>query len=151
MLVANYITQAFRLCAVPNTSFNLSYESLTSHNALKAILGLRSSDPDFYAEITMGAPGSIPEEQGQLEDTAAEAAVANDSDSSRLSAAELRTSILNATTVSDLPDSHSDHEDNSSDDSDDLFDSDNGHNVLSPPAVAPLVQPRRSTRLAIVY
>lgn len=37
----------------------------------------------------MGASSSIPEEQGHLEHTAAEAVVLDDSDSSRLSASEL--------------------------------------------------------------
>ena len=44
----------FALCAVPETEFNLSYESLTSRAARQAILNLRTSDPDMYASITSG-------------------------------------------------------------------------------------------------
>lgn len=46
--------QAFALCTVPGTQFNLSYESLTSRGARQAILELRTTDPDFYTEITSG-------------------------------------------------------------------------------------------------
>lgn len=39
------------MCAVPNTSLNLSYESLTSRDAKQAILSLGVSSPTVYAEI----------------------------------------------------------------------------------------------------
>lgn len=42
------------LCAVPNTEFNLSYESLSSRIARQAIQALITSDPDLHAEITAG-------------------------------------------------------------------------------------------------
>ncbi|KAG9122469.1 hypothetical protein FRC07_001129 [Ceratobasidium sp. 392] len=45
------VHQAFRLCAVPETEFNLSYESLTSRSARQAILRLSETDPLVYADI----------------------------------------------------------------------------------------------------
>ncbi|KDN42214.1 hypothetical protein RSAG8_06881, partial [Rhizoctonia solani AG-8 WAC10335] len=48
------IKKAFSLCAIPNTEFNLSYESLSSWAACQAILDLRSTNPELYAEITAG-------------------------------------------------------------------------------------------------
>ncbi|KAF8602266.1 hypothetical protein BDV93DRAFT_607690 [Ceratobasidium sp. AG-I] len=48
------VQKAFALCAVPETEFNLSYESLTSHAAQQAILNLRASDLNIYASITSG-------------------------------------------------------------------------------------------------
>ncbi|KAG9118713.1 hypothetical protein FRC07_006641 [Ceratobasidium sp. 392] len=48
------IQKAFFLCAVPGTNLNLSHASLTSHEARQALLNLRSSDPAFYGEITLG-------------------------------------------------------------------------------------------------
>lgn len=56
----SYQTQAFRLCSVPDTVLNLSYESLTSREAKQAILSLSVSDPTVYAEIM----GSIPSASG---------------------------------------------------------------------------------------
>lgn len=43
------------MCVVPETDFNLSYESLTSREARQAIVALRSTDPEFYQEITNGS------------------------------------------------------------------------------------------------
>ncbi|CEL59119.1 hypothetical protein RSOLAG1IB_12252 [Rhizoctonia solani AG-1 IB] len=48
------VKKAFSLCAVPQSEFNLSYESLTSRNARKALLNLRSTNPNVYQEITSG-------------------------------------------------------------------------------------------------
>ncbi|KAG9077821.1 hypothetical protein FS749_010233 [Ceratobasidium sp. UAMH 11750] len=48
------IRKAFLLCAVPNSPFNLSFESLTSHDARKALLALKTSDPEFHHELMMG-------------------------------------------------------------------------------------------------
>ncbi|EUC54439.1 DDE superfamily endonuclease, partial [Rhizoctonia solani AG-3 Rhs1AP] len=48
------IQKAFALCTVPDTQFNLSYESLTSHEARQAIRQLKTSDPEFHTEITAG-------------------------------------------------------------------------------------------------
>jgi hypothetical protein len=56
----------FTLCAVAQTSFNLPYASLTSHEARQAILNLRSSDPEFYAEITSGVSAPISSELDEL-------------------------------------------------------------------------------------
>ncbi|KAG8724344.1 hypothetical protein FRC11_002133 [Ceratobasidium sp. 423] len=49
------IRKAFALCAVPGTNFNLSYESLTSCEARQAILDLRTTDPQLYAELATGS------------------------------------------------------------------------------------------------
>ncbi|KAH9913097.1 uncharacterized protein B0H18DRAFT_852976, partial [Fomitopsis serialis] len=46
------VKNAFRFCAVGD--LNLSYESLTSLETKRALLDLRQSDPEFYAEITSG-------------------------------------------------------------------------------------------------
>ncbi len=42
------------MCRVPNTSFNLSHESLDSEEARQALNTLVRDDPAFYAEITRG-------------------------------------------------------------------------------------------------
>ncbi|KAG8727373.1 hypothetical protein FRC11_013359, partial [Ceratobasidium sp. 423] len=49
---------AFKLCAVPEAEFNLAYDSLTSREAHQAILQLRTSNPQAYAEIT--SDGQLP-------------------------------------------------------------------------------------------
>ncbi|KAG9085676.1 hypothetical protein FRC06_003501, partial [Ceratobasidium sp. 370] len=49
------VQKAFRLCSVPGTLFNLSYESLASRDARQAILTLATTDPATYAEIMAGA------------------------------------------------------------------------------------------------
>ncbi|KAG9122905.1 hypothetical protein FRC07_000524, partial [Ceratobasidium sp. 392] len=105
------VKKAFRLCAVPGTEFNLSYESLTSRAAREAILELRTSDPAFYAEITSGAVGTVSDEEGQLEDDAANAAVDAEEELPEVSAADFRTTVLNSSSSSDLIPSHSDDED----------------------------------------
>ncbi|KAG8738014.1 hypothetical protein FRC10_007407 [Ceratobasidium sp. 414] len=48
------VQKAFRLCAVPDTELNLSYESLTNREAKQAILSLGVSSPTVYAEIMAG-------------------------------------------------------------------------------------------------
>ncbi|KEP45194.1 DDE superfamily endonuclease, partial [Rhizoctonia solani 123E] len=62
------IQKAFSLCAVPDTEFNLSYSSLTSHEARQAIQALRTSDPKFHAEITAGRPASLTEDDENNEE-----------------------------------------------------------------------------------
>ncbi|KAG8768875.1 hypothetical protein FRC12_005309 [Ceratobasidium sp. 428] len=65
------IQKAFLLCAVPNTDLNLSYPSLTSHEARQALLDLRSSDPAFYGEIALGRSTPVDDEselETELED-----------------------------------------------------------------------------------
>lgn len=46
----------FSLCMVPDSSFNLSYTSLTSCEAQQAILDTHVSDPEFYAELMATHP-----------------------------------------------------------------------------------------------
>lgn len=46
--------QAFALCEVPGTEYNLSHTSLTSRSARQAILDLRTTNPELYADITSG-------------------------------------------------------------------------------------------------
>ncbi|KAG8685317.1 hypothetical protein FRC11_010785 [Ceratobasidium sp. 423] len=58
----NLIKKAFELCAVPEMQFNLSYQSLTSHEARQAIQELKTSNPKFHAEITAGRPIELSEE-----------------------------------------------------------------------------------------
>ncbi|KAG9106256.1 hypothetical protein FRC07_008894 [Ceratobasidium sp. 392] len=64
------VRKAFSLCAVPDSAFNLSYESLTSHEARKALLALKTSDPEFYRELMMGSPDEPVD--GALEDQPSE-------------------------------------------------------------------------------
>ncbi|KAG8720940.1 hypothetical protein FRC09_008742 [Ceratobasidium sp. 395] len=52
------VQKAFALCAVPGTSFNLSYRSLNSHDARKALNDLFATDPKLYAEIVSNASAS---------------------------------------------------------------------------------------------
>lgn len=94
--------QAFRLCAVPGTGFNLSYESLTTHEARAAILNLRLSDPTFYAEITSGTLAAVSKADAEAEDTAIEAAAGEEEDSTDLTVPELCATLINATLASDL-------------------------------------------------
>ncbi|KAG8681083.1 hypothetical protein FRC11_001575 [Ceratobasidium sp. 423] len=63
------IKKAFSLCAVPETGFNLSYESLTSHEARQAIRELKNSNPKFHAEITAGRPITPSEEDVEAEES----------------------------------------------------------------------------------
>lgn len=60
----------FQLCAVLETLFNLSYESLTSREAWQALTGLCSLDPTFYQEIMHGnleVPTGEEEEEPEAE------------------------------------------------------------------------------------
>ncbi|QRV92811.1 Ulp1 protease family, carboxy-terminal catalytic domain protein [Ceratobasidium sp. AG-Ba] len=54
------VTKAFRLCSVPGTEFNLSYESLTSRAARQAILSLSTTDPAAYTRIMASPANSLP-------------------------------------------------------------------------------------------
>ncbi|KAG8692274.1 hypothetical protein FRC09_011339 [Ceratobasidium sp. 395] len=54
------IKKAFSLCAVPESPFNLSYESLVSVAARQAIMEVFTSDPALYRELTSGAHPSLP-------------------------------------------------------------------------------------------
>ncbi|KAG8750973.1 hypothetical protein FRC11_009831 [Ceratobasidium sp. 423] len=46
------VKKAFALCAVAETSFNLSYESLTSRSTRQATLDFQRTNPELYADIT---------------------------------------------------------------------------------------------------
>ncbi|KAG9085058.1 hypothetical protein FRC06_003753 [Ceratobasidium sp. 370] len=48
---SDLIKKAFALCAVPNTAFNLSYESLVSVAARQALVQLSASNPVLYGQI----------------------------------------------------------------------------------------------------
>ncbi|EUC57320.1 hypothetical protein RSOL_218080, partial [Rhizoctonia solani AG-3 Rhs1AP] len=61
------IQKAFALCTVPDTQFNLSYESLTSHEARRAIQELKTSNPEFHTEITAGRPVVLPSSEQDVE------------------------------------------------------------------------------------
>ncbi|KAG9103731.1 hypothetical protein FRC07_009937, partial [Ceratobasidium sp. 392] len=50
----NLVKKAFSLCAVPGTDHNLSYESLTSQAAQKALNVLRSTNLDVYLDLSSG-------------------------------------------------------------------------------------------------
>ncbi|KAG8774030.1 hypothetical protein FRC12_002198 [Ceratobasidium sp. 428] len=45
------IKKAFALCVVPNSNFNLSYESLNGRDARKALHDLLTTNPELYAKI----------------------------------------------------------------------------------------------------
>ncbi|KAG8700991.1 hypothetical protein FRC11_012514 [Ceratobasidium sp. 423] len=47
---------------------NLSYESLTSHEARQAIRELKTSNPKFHTEITTGRPIELSEEEVEPEE-----------------------------------------------------------------------------------
>ncbi|QRV77888.1 DDE superfamily endonuclease [Ceratobasidium sp. AG-Ba] len=95
------VKKAFRLCEVPGTTFNLSYESLTSREAKAAILELRTSDPALYAEITSGCASAIAEQEGELKDAMVETAT-EDEDILDISAPELRQAILDTSSPAEL-------------------------------------------------
>jgi hypothetical protein len=61
------ILQAFTLCAAPNTNLNLSHASLTCHEARQALLDMRSSDPEFYAEIALGRSTPVDNNSKEVE------------------------------------------------------------------------------------
>ncbi|KAG9125184.1 hypothetical protein FRC07_008640 [Ceratobasidium sp. 392] len=157
---SDLVKKAFELCSVPNTDFNLSYESLTSREARAAILELRSTDPTFYAEITSGAPVTVSEAQAQMEDLAAEAPASDEDDPAVLTVPNLRAALLNANSTSDiLPIATSDDSDDEAD-SDDEYKADSGNEYeavspLLPPVTTPapstqsMVGPRRSARLSV--
>ncbi|EUC59566.1 DDE superfamily endonuclease, partial [Rhizoctonia solani AG-3 Rhs1AP] len=62
------IRKAFALCAVPETPFNLSYDSLTSHEACQAIRDLKNMNPTLYGEIASGRAAKLSEHDIELED-----------------------------------------------------------------------------------
>ncbi|KAG9073772.1 hypothetical protein FS749_014697 [Ceratobasidium sp. UAMH 11750] len=76
---AELVQKAFTLCAVPNTGLNLSYDSLTSHEARQALLNMRTSDPDFYAEISLGKSTPM-DKSDELIDEDAEEIIPDDHD-----------------------------------------------------------------------
>ncbi|KAG8749815.1 hypothetical protein FRC11_010994 [Ceratobasidium sp. 423] len=76
----NLIEKAFELCAVPETQFTLSYESLTSHKAHQAIWELKTSNPEFQAEITAGRPIELSKEEVEPEEKNTTATDSEDSD-----------------------------------------------------------------------
>ncbi|KAG9091474.1 hypothetical protein FS749_016520, partial [Ceratobasidium sp. UAMH 11750] len=87
--------KAFSLCAVPNSTFNLSYESLTSHEARKALVALKTSDPEFHHELMMGT--SDEPVDGALEDQPSEV-----DEEVECSAAEIEGALMASSTRSDL-------------------------------------------------
>ncbi|KAG8786282.1 hypothetical protein FRC12_016754 [Ceratobasidium sp. 428] len=67
------VRKAFSLCAAPNSAFNLSYESLTSHEARKGLLALKTSDPELHRELMMGSPnepvdGALEDQLGEFDE-----------------------------------------------------------------------------------
>ncbi|KAG8695975.1 hypothetical protein FRC09_008821 [Ceratobasidium sp. 395] len=68
------VQKAFRLCSVPGTEFNLSYQSLTSRDARQAILRLSSTNPDVYAEIMAGTVSVLQDDPAQAATTDSAAA-----------------------------------------------------------------------------
>ncbi|KAG8717745.1 hypothetical protein FRC08_006768 [Ceratobasidium sp. 394] len=54
------IQKAFALCVVPDTSFCLSYSSLTGRDARQALRDLVTTDPHLYAELSSGRNGASP-------------------------------------------------------------------------------------------
>ncbi|KAG9123678.1 hypothetical protein FRC07_014300 [Ceratobasidium sp. 392] len=112
------VQKAFSLCAVPGTDFNLSHASLTSHQARAALLQLRSSDPQFYAEITSGSPIVISDTEAQFEDVGmAEGVVDEDDDSATLTVADLCKAFMSAANASEIASpNRNDSEDVDSDD-----------------------------------
>ncbi|KAG9090561.1 hypothetical protein FS749_000462, partial [Ceratobasidium sp. UAMH 11750] len=89
------VRKAFSLCAVPNSTFNLSYESLTSHEARKALLALKTSDPEFHRELMMGT--SDEPVDGALEDQLSEV-----DEEVECSAVEIEGALMASSTRSDL-------------------------------------------------
>ncbi|QRW01281.1 DDE superfamily endonuclease [Ceratobasidium sp. AG-Ba] len=76
------IKKAFSLCAVPDSTFNLSYESLVSVAARQALMDTYASNPTLYQALTSGAhtfpaiePGEeydelpVEDEEGDLDST----------------------------------------------------------------------------------
>ncbi|KAG9107343.1 hypothetical protein FRC07_008638, partial [Ceratobasidium sp. 392] len=61
------VKKAFSLCRVPNTEFNLSHESLTSREALRALAAFSKSNPDVYREFTSGKQQPPAESEDDLE------------------------------------------------------------------------------------
>jgi hypothetical protein len=48
--------------------FNLSYESLTSYNAHKNLCNMKCTNPEFWAELMVGAPQMICDDEVMDED-----------------------------------------------------------------------------------
>ncbi|VDC04887.1 unnamed protein product [Peniophora sp. CBMAI 1063] len=49
--VPSLVKKAFEKCTVPDTPFNLSFESITSSAALKFLRELPCTDPELYAQV----------------------------------------------------------------------------------------------------
>ncbi|QRV96941.1 DDE superfamily endonuclease [Ceratobasidium sp. AG-Ba] len=141
------VKKAFQLCAVPGTNFNLSYASLTSRDARAALLKLRSSDPTFYTEITMGVASAI---QEPAEDLFVDEAIDQEDDPATLTVADLRDALLGATGVSDIgPVPSTNDSDDEVDSSDDEDESDGDYKASSKlPATTRSMQPRRPARFS---
>lgn len=86
---------------VPDTSFNLSYTSLTSREARQAILDTRVSDPDFYAEL-MAAHLPLPASDVAEEDLGDNQLTEDDVPD--ISVSELEQAIMQSETLSDVDD-----------------------------------------------
>ncbi|QRV96790.1 Ulp1 protease family, carboxy-terminal catalytic domain protein [Ceratobasidium sp. AG-Ba] len=133
------IKKAFSLCAVPDSPFNLSYESLVSIPARQAIMEVFNTNPAQYRELILNsAPilvANLPEDDIDL----AVADIAEDDDLNP-SVDEVLNLIMNAQTVQDVarPVAGVDELESGGDGSDE---------PTSPPAaVATLQRARRVTR-----
>ncbi|KAF8598587.1 hypothetical protein BDV93DRAFT_512392 [Ceratobasidium sp. AG-I] len=92
--------EAFKLCAAPETSFNLSFENLTSRQTRQALASLRSSDPARYKQLLLGE-AKIPSDVG--EDNLEPGLGCPELDCDR-TVPELTGHVLNATHLSSLSD-----------------------------------------------
>ncbi|CUA68415.1 ATP-binding cassette sub-family A member 6 [Homo sapiens] [Rhizoctonia solani] len=117
------VKKAFALCTVPETEFNLSYESLTSRAARQAILDLRRTNPELYTEITSGRDEITSDNTVNThepnEDTRGEETMAEDDDVDH-TVEEVTSLVLNAHTAAqaarpleDILDHASDEEEHS--------------------------------------
>ncbi|KAG8780586.1 hypothetical protein FRC12_022799 [Ceratobasidium sp. 428] len=90
-----------------STDFDLSQAGRTSHETRAALLQLRSSDPQFYAEITSGSPIVISDTEARFEDVGVAEGVADeDNDSVTLTVADLRKAFMSATSASEIASSN---------------------------------------------
>lgn len=132
--------QAFSLCAVPGTDFNLSYASLTNCDAWQAIQALKKSDPAFHAEITAGCQSVPSEPEDELEDDPALEALP------QVSVSKLTDIIMASTVASEVADQLDALEtDASSDSDDDTLYAPGPSNAASAPQGSEL---RQSTRVS---
>ncbi|KAF8702359.1 hypothetical protein RHS03_06352, partial [Rhizoctonia solani] len=113
----NIIKKAFALCAVPETPFNLSYESLNGRDARRALNELLATDPQFFAEITSRKTMPLPstfnnESELPFSDT-------NHDDDSNPTVEEIEDLILNAEVAQEVSNPYNDSPELEEDDHDD--------------------------------